>query len=137
MWCYSQASGNLYDPSGVIIATGYSGNGAHKNDPASNCVKDQGPIPRGSYGILKPEDSLKHGPYAMELFPDVNNNMCGRDGFMIHGDSIEHPGLASDGCVILPRPIREGIWQSGDHILKVIAGLTNVEDVVAIADDLT
>ena len=39
----------------------------------------------------------------------------------MHGDSIEHPGAASEGCIIVARPIREQVWESGDRKLQVIA----------------
>jgi hypothetical protein len=126
MWVYAQRTGNLYEPIGVIVAQGYSGNGTHKNQPNSQCVQMHGPCPRGFYSIQPPNDTPAHGPYVMWLVPDRTNDMCGRSGFGIHGDSLEHPGYASDGCIILPRPIREGIWQSGDHILQVISGLAEV-----------
>jgi hypothetical protein len=48
--------------------------------------------------------------------------MFGRDGFLIHGDSVEHPGTASHGCIIMSRAIREAIAQSDDHELNVVAG---------------
>jgi hypothetical protein len=49
----------------------------------------------------------------------MSNNMCGRDGFMIHGDSAKHPGEASDGCIIVDLPGRKAIAASGDHSLTV------------------
>jgi len=33
--------------------------------------------------------------------------MCGRSGFMIHGDSEKHPGEASEGSIILDFAFRE------------------------------
>jgi hypothetical protein len=47
--------------------------------------------------------------------------MFGRTGFLIHGDSLQHPGRASNGCIILPRPIRDRIAASGDDQLTVVA----------------
>jgi len=44
----------------------------------------------------------------------------GRDGFLIHGDSVRHPGDASEGCIILPRRFRERIWTSEDTDLEVV-----------------
>jgi hypothetical protein len=46
--------------------------------------------------------------------------MCGRGGFLIHGDSISHPGDASDGCIILTRPEREAIVKTGSKMLIVV-----------------
>ena len=62
-----------------------------------------------------------HGPFVLRLTPAPTNEMFGRDGFLIHGDSIEHPGSASHGCIILPRAIREAIAKSDDDTLHVVA----------------
>ena len=45
----------------------------------------------------------------MALTPAPDTNTFGRDSFLIHGDSSEHPGAASRGCIILPRNIRDQI----------------------------
>lgn len=66
-----------------------------------------------------PESKL--GPFAIPLIPDPSNEMYGRGDFYCHGDSIENPGCASEGCVILPRTVRETIWNSTDHELQVVA----------------
>jgi len=121
----------MLDPTGKLLAVGYSGLGIAKNDPAAQVLPDQGPIPQGSYLILQPEDSPTHGPFAMHLSPFASNEMYGRSGFMIHGDSLEHPGAASDGCIILGRLYREAIWASGDHELKVFSG-----EPIEHADDM-
>lgn len=42
----------------------------------------------------------------MPLTPAPGNTMYGRTDFWIHGDSIEHPGLASLGCLCLPHAAR-------------------------------
>lgn len=117
-WWYEQANGTL-SQNGTIVASGYSGHGDGKNNPALQNVPDVGPIPVGSYSIGEPCDTQTHGPYVLRLTPDAKNDMCGRAGFLIHGDSKEHPGTASHGCIILPRAVREQIWASGDRILEV------------------
>jgi hypothetical protein len=45
------------------------------------------------------------------------------DGFLMHDDSIEHPGAASKGCIIMSRDVRWKVWEYGDHShsLKVVA----------------
>ncbi|EOW6741402.1 hypothetical protein ACOZ0W_000484 [Cronobacter dublinensis] len=53
------------------------------------------------------------------LLKDPLNDMCGRDGFMIHGESTAHPGEASDGCIILSLTNRKIIAASDDKILVV------------------
>jgi hypothetical protein len=45
--------------------------------------------------------------------------MFGRCGFFCHGDSIAHPGHASDGCIIQDLTTRHRMWSSGDHELDV------------------
>jgi len=125
MWKYEQSTGRLFDDAGALVATGYSGFGADRNQPADESVANLGPIPAGQYSIGTPECVKApgpHGPYVLRLTPAPTNNMFGRDGFLIHGDSVEHPGTASHGCIIMPREIREAIAQSNDHDLNVVAG---------------
>jgi hypothetical protein len=121
MWTYHQTTGELYDAAGTLIGTGYSGSPAGKNDPEKQSIPDVGPIPRGTYTIGEPFDSSSHGPYAMHLTPNPANEMFGRDGFLMHGDSAEHPGAASEGCIIMPPAVRHAVWQGGDHALTVVA----------------
>ena len=119
-WTYTQSTGVLLDANENQIATGYSGSPEGKNDPTKQNIHDVGPIPRGSYTIGEPFSSSLHGPFCMPLEPDPANDMFGRDGFLMHGDSMEHPGCASEGCIIMQRPIREQVWASTDHILQVV-----------------
>lgn len=104
---------------GEALAIGYSGAGTGKNNPDMQAEHNIGPIPRGEYKIGAPCDTKTHGPFVLSLTPDAQNTMCGRSGFLIHGDSIEHPGTASQGCIILARGARESIWESGDRALSV------------------
>jgi hypothetical protein len=123
MWTYRQTSGQLSDKNGAIVATGYSGApGVTKNNPAYQDIHNEGPIPQGRWNIGNlTVGQTPHGPYVLHLFPEAGTNTFGRSGFLIHGDSIVNPGGASEGCVIMPRPIREQIWTSNDHELTVIA----------------
>jgi len=75
------------------------------------------------YSIGTPFNHPKRGKYALRLNPHLDNDMYGRAGFLIHGDKIGHVDemLASEGCIILPRGVREFIWKSGDHLLKVVS----------------
>jgi Protein of unknown function (DUF2778) len=125
MWKYEQRTGRLFDDDGRLVATGYSGFGAAKNQPADQSVADLGPLPEGEYSIGAPECVTTpgaHGPFVLRLTPAPTNSMFGRDGFLIHGDSVENPGTASHGCIILPRTIREAVAQSDDHDLEVVSG---------------
>lgn len=121
MWTYEQLTGALWDTNGQIIWRGYSGAPSGENNPSMENVTDVGPIPRGYYSIGAPADTVSHGPYVLPLTPAAMNEMYGRSGFLIHGDSIEHPGEASQGCIIMPRAVREQIWTSCDHQLKVVS----------------
>lgn len=137
MWTYRQAPGCLYCD-GAFVSTGYSGAGAGKNNPAQQATRDVGPIPQGKYKIhLQPQctsdlgggtevcmfcggqGAHKHGPFVLRLDADPSNEMFERDGFLIHGDSIAHPGMASEGCIVVPRTARWQIAASGDAALTV------------------
>jgi hypothetical protein len=80
-----------------------------------------GPLPVGVYTITAPYENTHTGPYTMNLIPNENNNMFGREDFRIHGAAFENPELSSEGCIIMPRPTREAIWGSGDHTVEVIS----------------
>ncbi len=119
-WTYAQKTGELQQ-NGESVATGYSGTGAGKNNPDMENVPNAGPIPRGDWTIAgPPADSKDHGPYVLKLNPAQETDTHGRSGFLMHGDSREHPGSASHGCVILPRAVREEVWKSGDRDLQVV-----------------
>ncbi len=118
-WTYEQATGRI-SRDGMQVATGYAGLGEGKNNPAMEKVKNMGPIPRGSWTIGTPHDTPDHGPFVMRLSPADGTVTFGRDGFLIHGDSIAKPGTASHGCIIFPRTVRNQIAASGDKALEVI-----------------
>lgn len=122
MWTYTQKTGEL-SKSGKVLHCGYSGAGDGKNNPAMEDVHNIGPIPVGKYTIGRWYDTTTHGPYVLPLTPNSKNIMFGRAGFLIHGDSVATPGTASQGCIIMPRSIRELIFQSGDHDLEVVSGV--------------
>lgn len=102
------------------MGAGYSGQPDCKNDPDKCALHDRGPIPPGLYTIEPPRDTETHGPYVLPLTPNEKNEMYGRSGFLIHGDSVSHPGSASHGCIILPRVVREAIHKSADINLEVV-----------------
>lgn len=118
MHWYDQRTGRVFRNL-VYIGLGYSGSPEGKNDPQKEDIPDVGPIPKGVYKIGQPEDTAIHGPYVLRLFAAPENEMYKRDGFLIHGDSVEHPGAASQGCIVLERKLRQQIWESGDHLLVV------------------
>lgn len=122
MWKWDQSSGTLTRETseGVKeISRGYSGFEKGKNNPSLQEVKSIGPIPQGKWNITDVYDSKNVGPFALKLEPIHVPNLNGRSQFRIHGDSIKNPGRASHGCIILPRIVREQIWESGDRDLIV------------------
>jgi len=121
MWIYHQKTGQLYKDA-QLLGTGYSGHGAGLNNPDLQSTAMVGPIPVGFYtiGTAYTEPYEHKMPPVMHLIPDSTNNMYGRSGFLIHGDSISAPGTASEGCIILNHTIRVIISKSTDRRLQVI-----------------
>jgi Protein of unknown function (DUF2778) len=127
-WTYSQKSGQL-DQDGNKVAIGYSGAANGKNNPELQNVHNLGPIPQGDWTITgPPADTKTHGPYVLRLTPEPETETFGRSGFLMHGDSKEHPGTASQGCIVVPRAVREQVWKSGDRDLKVVTGHPSGEE---------
>ena len=126
-WIYHQKTGGLHHDK-KLVGIGWSGHGPGKNTPALQNLPKMGPIPRGTYTIGQPFDyhstKTHHGtgPYSMRLTPDKGNTMFGRDGFLIHGPSMDPKryGQESDGCVILTPALRHSIGSSTDHVLEVV-----------------
>ena len=120
MYTYRQSTGELFHD-GLPVTTGYSGHAEGRNNPALQSHPNVGPIPCGRWTIEKPAfESQTHGPVVMRLDPCAGTETFGRSGFLIHGDSILHPGMGSLGCIILPRPARLAISANPDCDLEVI-----------------
>jgi hypothetical protein len=125
MWTFVQRTGAIFHD-GQPKGAGYSGCGAGKNNPAMQADKDVGPIPRGLYTIASLINSDPVcGQYVLVLVPDPANEMFGREGFRWHGDSLEHPGQASRGCIVSSGSLRIEAWESTDHNLQIVSGLSN------------
>ncbi|MFM0268275.1 tlde1 domain-containing protein [Paraburkholderia sediminicola] len=118
-WSYQQSTGNL-SFNGEFVERGYSGAATGKNNPAMQAVPNIGPIPRGSYQVGEPHTSPHTGTYTLNLTATAGTNTFGRSAFRIHGDSLHHPGTASEGCIIMGVQTRHRIWVSGDRRLEVI-----------------
>jgi hypothetical protein len=119
MWRWDQSAGTL-SRNGQLISKGYSGSGRGWNNPVMQAVPAVGPVPRGRWTIGAPYDSPNTGPYTLALTPAPGTDTAGRSAFRIHGDNRLMNNTASHGCIILPRPIRERIWRSGDTDLDVV-----------------
>lgn len=120
-WTYKQSTGQLTDSTGFLVATGYAGMGKGMNNPEMQGVQKIGPLPVGKYTFGTPVPYSHLGPFAIPLIPDSSNEMFGRGDFYVHGDSVDDPGNASEGCIIQSHPIRDLMWTSGDHQLEVVA----------------
>jgi hypothetical protein len=127
VWVYVQRTGNIYrfNPPVVkdLIGAGYSGAAQYRNDPIAECYQDLGPIPRGLWRIGAMRDNQTASGHvlrqSMRLLPDQSTNVCGRSGFLIHGDNSV--GLASAGCIIVALEVRRRIHDSQDGALTVVA----------------
>lgn len=120
MWTYNSSNGTLSRNGQVVTTDGWSGHDSGRNNPAVENHIDLGPIPRGLWGIGEMVDTQSHGPCVMPLTPAEGTNTFGRGGFLIHGASVLNAAESSKGCIILPRPVRIEIAESGDQVLEVV-----------------
>ena len=121
-WKYSQETGKVMNPNGALAGIGYSGHGKGLNNPKMQNVIDVGPIPQGEWTICTFFDDLGgKGLIVAHLVPAHGTETFGRSGFMVHGDNREANHTASEGCMILPRFIRDAMMASKDRNLVVTA----------------
>ncbi len=132
MWVYVQRTGELW-LNGALFAHGYAGwedgdgivePGEGKNNPGAEAIRNVGPLPGGIYTIGLPFKHDRLGDLTMRLEPDPGNDMHGRSAFMIHADRRDLPGAASEGCIVLPLPVRREIALrvlDGERTLTVVA----------------
>ena len=121
MWTYQQSTGKLTASDGKLAGVGYSGNGSDLNNPAGQGDIGHGPIPQGEWIIGVFVDRPVVGEFAAPLMPCQGNTMDGRQGgFFMHGDNPLMNHTASDGCIIMARPIRELVSASRDTLLQVL-----------------
>jgi hypothetical protein len=81
-------------------------------------MRNTGPIPKGNYSIGNAFKHPKKEPVVMRLTPSNRQTMFGRSGFLIHGNYARND--ASQGCIVLLRPIRKQISASSDRALTVV-----------------
>ncbi|WP_414148387.1 tlde1 domain-containing protein [Erwinia sp. BNK-24-b] len=118
-WIYNVMSKSFYLNGKFQFNAMYAGAPGYKDDVKFECIKNKGPLPRGKYRITGPiATHPTAGRYVLRLIPYKGNNMCGRDGFLIHGGNGK--GTASNGCIVLQPKYREKIIQSGDSELIVL-----------------
>lgn len=121
-WKFSQLNGKIWDSHSWnpdnYIGQGYAGRDAGKNNPSMEGVKGIGPLPHGlwkpvEFFALHPtvgKNAVRVEPADQETLDRVK--AYGRDpfSFFMHGDSSEHPGLASHGCMVEGPAIRLKFW---------------------------
>ena len=128
MLVYSQSSGVIsvsIDNEGTepgVVATGWAGNHAGKNNPDMQDKPCVGPLPQGFYTICEWEENHGHlGPLVAFLKPDPGNEMFGRGDFFIHGPSGKNWGQESKGCIVVEHDEREAVKDTGETRLHVVA----------------
>lgn len=122
---YVQATGSLTctdDTTGTqtVNETGYAGTGVGRNNPAQQNTPNVGPLPAGSYTMSRGRQGAHTGPQTIDLQPDPANDMQGRSDFRIHGDNAAND--ASQGCIVMPRAVRDVIDAAGGGTLTVVPG---------------
>jgi hypothetical protein len=129
-WTYEQKTGKLFH-NGGFSAQGYSGFGEGRNNPSMQDHVGLGPLPCGIYtGEVIKDESGEQCDYegkakpVIRLHPAATNQMFGRAGFLIHGDSRSAPGTASQGCMIEAHDERVYIArmiETGDDQFEVVS----------------
>lgn len=117
-WVYDVRKKSFMQNGAYKFSAMYAGAEGYKDNPDLQCEVNKGPLPRGKYSIGGP--IAKHptaGRFFLRLTPYSGNNMCGREGFLIHGDNGH--GTASNGCIVLAPNFRKTIADSGDRELIV------------------
>ena len=119
---YSQTSGEMHTPEGELVAKGWAGRGEGKNSTVHESVRSTGPLPRGLYKLGAWEDYHKGlGPMVVYLH-QVEGETFGRDGFFIHGASMDTTlyGQESKGCIVIPRAGREKVKALDPSHIRVV-----------------
>lgn len=132
MWLYESSTGLMLTPKGSTFGYGFAGHSEGLNSPEHQSSKGVGPLPEGDYTMVGWMDKHPTLGLGVIILAAVNlGTQFGRAGFRIHGavDWSTH-GLdrflhSSDGCICIGNTAsRLLIWQSGDHLLRVVAKRT-------------
>jgi hypothetical protein len=118
---YNNSTGRLVctDAAGntTVDQRGYSGTGAGRDNPAMEGVQNVGPIPSGNYNVGTGHDGGHTGPQTLNVDAAAGTDTHGRDAFRIHGNNARND--ASQGCIIMPRNVRDAISNAGGATLRV------------------
>ena len=105
----------------VWEAQGYAGRGECQHNPDCDHKRSQAPLPVGRYGVRL----VRHVRFRDPVFrlEQLEGPTYGRSGFLIHGDSANSPGKASQGCIVLRWSDRSAISAYDVRELEVFASL--------------
>lgn len=129
-WIYQQSTGEMYyqpEVGGppILVGKGYAGRNAGLNNPDYQDTKNIGPVPQGIYKIGTQRDNITGTGHvlksSMRIYPDKDNEMFGRAGFLIHRGNMETM-KSSKGCIIMTDSVRNVIGGNLklDNILEVV-----------------
>jgi hypothetical protein len=101
---YNIITGQLHDSTGRVIIQARAGRGTHENNPASQYVRNQGPMPATLYRLLGPTDSAETVGWSYTLQPVDISHMrprppqrgSYRDDIAMHHQFYE----GSQGCLV-------------------------------------
>ena len=129
MTTFEISTGKWFLANGTLFGTGFAGHGDGKNNPDMQGVVGVGPLPIGVYhAVGMREHDPRTGWYTIVLEPEpMTRNYIlslGRnpDTFRIHGDSMDHTGESSDGCMVFDRSTRLDFWKGDDKEIHVVTG---------------
>jgi hypothetical protein len=147
---YEQPTGTLFDPTGKVIAVGYSGNGLGLNNHAVEHVAKVGPLPAGDTAgsgkwLMTDFSGTAHyedkGPAVIHLTPlpddagsiewaaryldGVKENPLD-EGMLVHGDNAQLNFSASEGCMIMKLSARLRMWAEEDKTVQVVPMMSPV-----------
>ena len=99
----------------LVSGFGYSGQAQYLNNLLYQADHNTGPLPAGTYTITAINNDPHRGAHTCVLTPDPANQMFGRSGFLIHGDTADRTHTASDGCIVAPLWVRQQ-FEVGDVV---------------------
>ena len=100
---YYQSTGEIKDPTGALVTTGWAGKGIGKNNPKLQDEVGIGPLPQGLYRVGEWEPMRPGlGPMVARLV-QIEGETFGRSGFYFHGAATDplHYGQESKGCIVV------------------------------------
>lgn len=102
----------------IRVPESYSGSlsGGGYNNPAMQAIRNNGPIPPGTWNVTGVQQTLTNSqgvttPHAnvLRLEPAAGTRTFNRDAMRVHGDNASRPGTASNGCIIVPPDVRQSL----------------------------